>query len=161
MENFNNNAVIFSELASNTVDYKPSVQLAINDKSQIRQEDIENILYNERVLQPWARKVSGKYSGHYLVLISIENKSPALVDIAKFQPKTIIKFPKGNMEISADKKHERYDFKIKIKAGSFEQIEHKNNYNLTSCATYISSYNIDNKPYWLYSFIVEDNAYKK
>ena len=161
MEDFNNNAVIFSELAPNTIDYKPSVQLAINDKSQIRQGDIENILYNERALQHWARKVSGKYSGHYLVLISSENKSPILVNIAKFQPQTMIQFPDGNMEIAAYKKRERYDFRIKIKAGSFEQIEHKNSYNLTSNTTYISSYKIDNKPYWLYSLIVDDNADKK
>ena len=160
LENFNNNAVIFSELASNTIDYKPSVQLAINDKSQTRQEYIENILYNERVLQHWARKISGKYSGHYLVLISSENKSPILVNIAKFQPKTMIQFPDGNMEIATDKNRERYDFKIKIKAGRFEQIEHKNSYNLTSNATYISSYKIGNKPYWLYSLIVDDNADK-
>ena len=161
LEDFNNNAVIFSELAPNTIDYKPSVQLAINDKSQIRQGDIENILYNERALQHWARKVSGKYSGHYLVLISSENKSPILVNIAKFQPQTMIQFPDGNMEIAAYKKRERYDFRIKIKAGSFEQIEHKNSYNLTSNTTYISSYKIDNKPYWLYSLIVDDNADKK
>ena len=160
LENFNNNAVIFSELASNTIDYKPSVQLAINDKYQTRQEYIENILYNERVLQHWARKISGKYSGHYLVLISSENKSPILVNIAKFQPKTMIQFPDGNMEIATDKNRERYDFKIKIKAGRFEQIEHKNSYNLTSNATYISSYKIGNKPYWLYSLIVDDNADK-
>lgn len=160
LEDFKSNAVIFAKLGSNTIDYKPSVQVAINDKSQIRQEDIENILYNERMLQHWGRKISEKYSGHYLVLMSNENKTPILVDIVKFQPKTMIQFPNGNMEIVTDKKRERYDFKIKIKAGSFEQIEHKNSYKLTSNATYISSYNIGNKPYWLYSLIVDDNAYK-
>ena len=148
--------MIFSELVPNTIDYKPSVQLAINDKSQTRRDDIENILYNERVLLHWARKVSWKYSGHYLVLMSNENKTPILVNIAKFQPKTMIQFSNGNMEIAAYEKRERYDFKIKINAGSFERTEHKNNYKLTSNATYISSYKIDNKPYWLYSLTVDD-----
>lgn len=156
LEDFKSNAVIFAKLGSNTIDYKPSVQLAINDKSQTRRDDIENILYNERVLQHWARKVSGKYSGHYLVLMSNENKTPILVNIAKFQPKTMIQFSNGNMEIAAYEKRERYDFKIKINAGSFERTEHKNNYKLTSNATYISSYKIDNKPYWLYSLTVDD-----
>lgn len=90
LEDFNNKVEGLTKSGENVVDYKPSIQLAVNDKSRVQQGYIEDILRNERLLFQWSRGLSEKYSGRYLVLMSSENKNPILVDIAKFQPTTTI-----------------------------------------------------------------------
>ena len=154
LEDFNNKVEGLTKSGENVVDYKPSIQLAVNDKSRVQQGYIEDILRNERLLFQWSRGLSEKYSGHYLVLMSSENKNPILVDIAKFQPTTTIQASGLKIEIVSRKAHGKYDFEIQTKIGSFERIENKNCYDLKSDVVYISSYDIDNKHYWLYSLIV-------
>ena len=157
LEDFNNKVEGLTKSGENVVDYKPSIQLAVNDKSRVQQGYIEDILRNERLLFQWSRGLSEKYSGRYLVLISSENKNPILVDIAKFQPTTTIQASGLKIEIVSRKAHGKYDFKIQTKIGSFERIENKNCYDLKSDVVYISSYDIDNKHYWLYSLIIQQN----
>lgn len=51
LEDFNNNVTLFTKLDSNDLrNYISSIQLATNDKSPIKQEWIEDILYIEKLL---------------------------------------------------------------------------------------------------------------
>lgn len=155
LDDFNNNIEFLAKLDSNALNYIPSIQFSTNDKSQVQQEYIENILYNEKLLLQWSKRLSDKYSGHYWVLMTKENKKPILVDIVKIKPTTRIQFSNISMEIIIHKSKGKYDLTIKTSMGKFERIENKNRYDLKSNVTYISSYNIGNKYYWLYSFIVK------
>ena len=137
-EDFNDNVTLLTKQDQNAIDYNPSIQLAVNDKSRVQRGYIEDILRNERLLRLWSNRLSNKHSGHYLVLMSSENKNPTLVDIAKFQPTTTI---------------QASDLKIEIVSRE-ARIENKNCYDLKSDVTYISSYNIASRHYWLYSLII-------
>jgi len=154
VEDFNDNVTLLTKQDQNAIDYNPSIQLAVNDKSCVQRGYIEDILRNERLLRLWSNRLSNKHSGHYLVLMSSENKNPTLVDIAKFQPTTTIQASDLKIEIVSREAQGKYDFKIQTKIGSFERIESKNCYDLKSDVTYISSYNIASKHYWLYSLII-------
>ena len=155
LEDFNNNVTLFTKLDSNDLrNYIPSIQLATNDKSPTKQEWIEDILYIEKLLFQWSKGLPDKFSGHYWVLMANENKRPILVDIVKIEQKNTIQFPNAVMEIFINKKQEKCDISIKTKIGNFERIENKNNYDLKSKVVYISSYNIEDKCYWLYSLII-------
>ena len=154
MDNFNNNSNLAKDSDFNDAHYIPSIQLPLNDKSQQHQKIIKDILLNEKFLFQWSKELPDKFSGHYWVLMANENKRPILVDIAKVEQKNTIQFPNAVMEIFINKKQEKCDISIKTKIGNFERIENKNNYDLKSKVVYISSYNIEDKCYWLYSLII-------
>ena len=110
LEDFNNNVTLFTKLDSNDLrNYIPSIQLATNDKSPTKQEWIEDILYIEKLLFQWSNRLSNRYSGHYWVLMTKEDKKPSLVNIAKVRPTTTIQSPNITMEIVIDDKREKYD----------------------------------------------------
>ena len=155
LEDFNNNVTLFTKSDLKDLNYMPSLQLATNNKSQMQQEWVENILYNEKLLLQWSNRLSNKYSGHYWVLMTKEDKKPSLVNIAKVRPTTTIQSPNITMEIVIDDKQEKYDLVIKTKIGDLVRIENKKNYNLRSNVVYISSYDVGDKYYWLYSLIVK------
>lgn len=155
LDDFNNNIESLTKLDSKALNSIPSIQRATNDKSQMQQGYIENILYNEKLLLQWSNRLSDKYSGHYWVLMSKENKKTILVNIVKVQPATMIQFSDISMEIDAHEDRGKYNLTIKTNIGNSERIENKNNYDLKSNVTYISSYNIRNKYYWLYSLIIK------
>ena len=156
LEDFNNNVTLFAKLDSNDLkNYIPSIQLATNDKSPIKQEWIEDILYIEKLLFQWSNRLSNRYSGHYWVLMAKEDKKPSLVNIAKVQPRTTIQSPNITMEIVIDDKLEKYDLEIRTKIGNLVRVENKKYYNLKSNVVYISSYDVEGKYYWLYSLIVK------
>ena len=152
MKNFNNNSILAEDSDFKNANYIPSIQVPLNDKSQ--QKIIKDILLNEKLLFQWSKGLPDKFSGHYWVLMANENKRPILVDIVKIEQKNTIQFPNAVMEIFTNKKQEKCDISIKTKIGNFERIENKNNYDLKSKVVYISSYNIEDKYYWLYSLII-------
>ena len=152
MKNFNNNSILAEDSDFKNANYIPSIQVPLNDKSQ--QKIIKDILLNEKLLFQWSKGLPDKFSGHYWVLMTNENKRPILVDIVKIEQKNTIQFPNAVMEIFINKKQEKCDISIKTKIGNFERIENKNNYDLKSNVVYISSYNIEGKCYWLYSLII-------
>lgn len=152
MKNFNNNSILAEDSDIKNANYIPSIQVPLNDKSQ--QKIIKDILLNEKLLFQWSKGLPDKFSGHYWVLMANENKRPILVDIVKIEQKNTIQFPNAVMEIFINKKQEKCDISIKTKIGNFERIENKNNYDLKSKVVYISSYNIEDKCYWLYSLII-------
>lgn len=152
LEDFNNNVTLFTKLNLN---YISSLQLATNNKSQMQQEWVENILYNEKLLMQWSSRLPNKYSGHYWVLMTKEGKKPTLVNIVKVQPTTTIQSPYISMEIVIDDKWEKHDLVIRTKIENLVRVENKKHYNLRSNVVYISSYDIDGKYYWLYSLIVK------
>ena len=154
LEDFNNKVEGLTKSGENVVDYKPSIQLAVNDKSRVQQGYIEDILRNERLLFQWSRGLSEKYSGHYLVLMSVESNRAILVGIIKFCSAVTVRFIGVNMEVSINEVRGKYDFEIKTKTGGYECVDNRNNYDLKSDVVYISSYDMDNKHYWLYSLIV-------
>ena len=154
-EDFNNNVTLFTKLDLNGLNHIPSIQLATNDKSQMRQECVENILYIEKLLLQWSSRLPNKYSGHYWVLMTKEDKKPLLVNISKVQPTTTIQSPNISMEIVICEKQEKYDLTIRTNMGSSMRVENKNHYDLRSNVAYISSYDVGDKYYWLYSLIVK------
>lgn len=154
MDNFNNNSNLGGDSEFKDENYIPSIKLPLNDKSQQHQKIIKDILLNEKLLFQWSKELPNKFSGHYWVLMANENKKPTLVDIVKVEQKNTIQFPNAVMEIFTNKKQEKCDISIKTKIGNFERIENKNNYDLKSNVVYISSCNIEDKCYWLYSLII-------
>ena len=152
MKNFNNNSILAEDSDFKNANYIPSIQVPLNDKSQ--QKIIKDILLNEKLLFQCSKGLPDKFSGHYWVLMANENKRPILVDIVKIEQKNTIQFPNAVMEIFINKKQEKCDISIKTKIGNFERIENKNNYDLKSKVVYISSYNIEDKCYRLYSLII-------
>ena len=158
LDNFNNNIESFSKIDTKTLSYMPSIQLAVNNKSDISQEQqksVENILYNEKLLLQWSSRLPSKYSGHYWVLMSKENEKTILADIVKVQPTSMIQFADISMEIVISEDQGKYNLKIRTNLENLERIEYRPYYNLKNNVIYISSYNIGKKYYWLYSLIVK------
>ena len=76
LDNFNNNIESFRKIDTKTLNYIPSIQLAVNNKSDISQEQqksVEDILCKEKLLLQWSSRLPSKYSGHYWVLMTKEN----------------------------------------------------------------------------------------
>ena len=158
LDNFNNNIESFSKIDTKTLCYMPSIQLAVNNKSDISQEQqksVENILYNEKLLLQWSSRLPSKYSGHYWVLMSKENEKTILADIVKVQPTSMIQFADISMEIVISEDQGKYNLKIRTNLENLERIEYRPYYNLKNIVIYISSYNIGKKYYWLYSLIIK------
>ena len=158
LDNFNNNIESFSKIDTKTLSYMPSIQLAVNNKSDISQEQqksVENILYNEKLLLQWSSRLPSKYSGHYWVLMSKENEKTILADIVKVQPTSMIQFADISMEIVISEDQGKYNLKIRTNLENLERIEYRPYYNSKNNVIYISSYNIGKKYYWLYSLIIK------
>ena len=155
LEDFNNNVTLFTKLDSNNMNYIPSLQLATNNKLQVQQECVENILYIEKLLLQWSNRLSNRYSGHYWVLMTKKDQKPTLENIAKVQPTITIQSPNIIIEIVIDDKQEKCNLVIKTKMGNLVRVENKKHYDLRSNVVYISSYNVGGKYYYLYSLIVK------
>ncbi len=158
LDNFNNNIESFRKIDTKTLNYIPSIQLAVNNKSDISQEQqksVEDILCKEKLLLQWSSRLPSKYSGHYWVLMTKENGKTIISDIAKVQPTTMIQFTDISMEIVIYEDGGKNKLKIRTKMGDFERIEIRNYYNLKNNVIYVSSYELGEKSYWLYRLIVK------